>query len=101
MGHWQVVYRYTDYRRVKLIATDGAIALTYGTDTGAPVRLVDSFNSDGVMGGELPCLPACLSRRGSRARLTGWRRSRWAWHHWLHASSWASSWMASRWAWHH
>lgn len=51
MGHWQVVYRYADFRRVRLRATDGAIVLTYGSDRGAPVRLVDSFSSDGVEGG--------------------------------------------------
>ncbi len=51
MSHWQVVWRYEDYQRVRLSSAEGAIALTPGSPGGAPVRLVDTFSSDGIMGG--------------------------------------------------
>lgn len=51
MSHWQVVWRYEDYRRVALGRAEGAIALTQGSPAGGPVRLVDTFTSDGIAGG--------------------------------------------------
>lgn len=53
--HWQIVWRYSDYRTVGLLRTQGAIALSLGSPSGAPVRLVDTFTSDGVPGGERSC----------------------------------------------
>ena len=51
LAHWQIVWRYTDFRRVVLVSTQGAIALSLGSTSGAPVRLVDTFTSDGIPGG--------------------------------------------------
>ncbi|PRW56562.1 serine threonine- kinase CTR1-like isoform X1 [Chlorella sorokiniana] len=51
LAHWQIVWRYSDYRSVGLLRTQGAIALSLGSSSGAPVRLVDTFTSDGVPGG--------------------------------------------------
>ncbi len=52
LAHWQIVWRFSDYRTVGLLRTQGAIALSLGSPSGAPVRLVDTFTSDGVPGGE-------------------------------------------------
>jgi hypothetical protein len=58
LAHWQLVWRFSDYRGVLLQRTDGAIQLSAGSVTGQPCRLVDTFQNDGIPGGD--CLPACL-----------------------------------------
>ncbi|KAL4443548.1 hypothetical protein ABPG75_011285 [Micractinium tetrahymenae] len=50
LSHWQVVWRYSAYQSLRLERTEGAIALSVGSPAGAPVRLVDTFSSDGVPG---------------------------------------------------
>jgi hypothetical protein len=52
LSHWQIVWRYSDYRHVLLQRVDGAIQLSTGSASGAPVRLVDTFLNDGIPGGE-------------------------------------------------
>lgn len=49
--HWQVVWRFADFRHVVLSRADGAIQLSPGSPSGAPVRLVDTFQNDGIPGG--------------------------------------------------
>ncbi|PSC72410.1 Serine threonine-kinase CTR1 [Micractinium conductrix] len=51
LSHWQVVWRFADFQHTVLEAASGAIALSLGSPAGAPVRLVDTFTSDGVPGG--------------------------------------------------
>lgn len=51
LPRWQVVWRYEDYEAVQLARTQGAIMLSPGSAWGAPVRVVDTFTSDGIMGG--------------------------------------------------
>ena len=53
LSHWQVVWRFADFQHTVLEAASGAIALSLGSPAGAPVRLVDTFTSDGVPGGVL------------------------------------------------
>ena len=45
-SNWQLVYRYKDYSRIKLLNATGATVLTLGSTSGAPVRLVDPFTLD-------------------------------------------------------
>ncbi|KFM29252.1 Serine/threonine-protein kinase CTR1 [Auxenochlorella protothecoides] len=51
MSHWQLVWTYDTFSHVLLSTTDGAIALTAGSPGGAPVRLVDTFTTDGIAPG--------------------------------------------------
>ncbi|KAI3428099.1 hypothetical protein D9Q98_006482 [Chlorella vulgaris] len=51
LAHWQLVWRFSDYRGVLLKRTDGAIQLSAGSVTGQPCRLVDTFQNDGIPGG--------------------------------------------------
>lgn len=60
--NWQLVWRYADYRSVVLTGADGAIALSLGSTSGAPVRLVDTFTSDGITGGAVE--PNWFSKSG-------------------------------------
>lgn len=53
MSHWQLVWTYDTFSHVLLSTTDGAIALTAGSPGGAPVRLVDTFTTDGIAPGGL------------------------------------------------
>lgn len=80
LSHWQVVWRYSAYQHTRLVRSEGAIALSSGSPAGAPVRLVDTFSSDGVPGGApqcraqgswLGCPPA--EHQGS-ARIEMWRQ---------------------------
>lgn len=52
--NWQVVFMFADYTRVRLRGVDGAIPLSLGSTAGAPVRVVDTFTTDGIPGGA-PC----------------------------------------------
>jgi serine/threonine protein kinase len=45
-SNWQLVYRYKDYSKMTLESATGATALTKGSLSGAPVRLVDSYTLD-------------------------------------------------------
>lgn len=47
MSHWQIVFRYEAYQELVLLAATGAIAVSYGSPEGAPVRLVDSWEVNG------------------------------------------------------
>ncbi|GAB4813021.1 hypothetical protein N2152v2_000067 [Parachlorella kessleri] len=48
MTHWQVVWRYADYEHLRLGSAQGAIVLTAGSPAGGPVRVVDTYTSDGI-----------------------------------------------------
>lgn len=79
--HWQVVWRYQDFARTRLARTDGAIALSLGSSAGAPVRLVDTFTSDGVPGGRRgawDCWVADGQDRLAWAGQAGWLAGWWA-----------------------
>ena len=50
--HWQVVYRYVEYQKLKLGSASGGVVLSPGSPAGAPVRLVDAFEgSAGIAAG--------------------------------------------------
>lgn len=48
MSHWQLVWTYDSYQNIIMSGAEGAIALTGGSPGGAPVRLVDSFTTNGI-----------------------------------------------------
>lgn len=51
MSHWQLVWTYDNSQHIILASTDGAISLSGGSPGGAPVRLVDTFTTEGISGG--------------------------------------------------
>ncbi len=53
LTHWQVVWFPEYHSGIKLASAEGAIILTTGSPAGSPVRLVDTYTSDGIQGGEL------------------------------------------------
>lgn len=52
-SNWQLMYTYADYQSIRLANTSGATVLSNGSVTGAPVRLVDTFQfgSNGIAAG--------------------------------------------------
>ena len=50
MSHWQLVWTYDSFQNIILAGAEGAISLTGGSPGGAPVRLVDSFTTNGING---------------------------------------------------